>query len=115
MGYSNIDLNFGLLHLCNQNELGYTLDKNKIRKAIALKTLESKEDGWLLSEYVQILNTAYEMGIPYPLLSQINNKSFDSKNNLYESYSDADLSFLQGHAIIIPKNHLREYEQLVTN
>ena len=86
----------------------FKMNATKIKRAIGLKLMSQKEDGFILGEFVSVLKSAFEMVIPDCL---IDSSSFDAKKNLFEHYEEFDLSFLIGHVIIIPYAHQRVLER----
>lgn len=72
------------------------MNPQKLIKSLALTMLHVKGD-YLLSEYVTTLKHAIDLADVEFELGEI-----DPSTNLFEYYSEFDLSFLKGQAIIIP-------------
>ena len=81
-----------------------------------------------LHEFVKIYEDEYQLTTPSCLQPELNNTKVDAdgqidtekasppskawiKKNLFPEFSETDLSFLFGHAVIIPHTHLRVHER----
>lgn len=116
--YTETDILYALKHISDEWDGAYRLNRAKIEKAIALRVLSFKPDGYRLSEFVSVLKSAFELGIPSNLTSSLvetHESAFDPKQNLFEHYKHMDLSCLVGQAVIIPYEHQRVHERNTTD